>query len=102
MYSSDNQRSSHVNEGVIRAISSSNKLTAAFRIYIYIGISKVAGKCAICCFKKELDSFTRIVIKVYTYCRPIFTQIFVVSCWVGERKKTRSIFPNGIKVNENN
>ena len=33
----------------------------------------MAGKCAICCFKKELDSFTGIVIKVYTYCRPIFT-----------------------------
>jgi hypothetical protein len=62
------KRSGYVNESVVRAISSSNELTAAFRIYIYIGISKMAGKCAICCFKKELDSFTGIVIKVYTYC----------------------------------
>jgi hypothetical protein len=55
----------------------------------------VAGKCAICRFKKEPDFLTGIVIKVYTYCRPIFTPD-VRSVLLGWRKKkTRKYIAKG-------
>jgi hypothetical protein len=50
--------------------------------------------------KKSLIVLPALLLRFILTADQSLHQIFVVSCWVGERKKPGSIFPNGIKVNE--
>src|SRR6185436_10825164 len=75
--------------GIIGTISSANKFTGAFGIYIQVSITKMPSESTVCSLKKQPDTFAGMIIQVDGNGCPVFTPYGGIASWIWRFIKTR-------------